>query len=68
LLLRGSREFATEAAYEAFLVGVLQAANRSRADKLAQELAVMKRCPHASERIRRGVLPVVLAVRFGSRK
>ena len=45
LLLCGSREFATEAAYEAFLVGVMQAANRSRADKLAQELAVMKPLP-----------------------
>jgi len=45
LLLRGSREFATEAAYEEFLVGVLQAANRLRADKLAQELAVMKPLP-----------------------
>ena len=45
LLLRGSREFASEAAYEAFLVGVLHGANRLRADKLAQELAVMKPLP-----------------------
>jgi hypothetical protein len=45
LLLRGSREFATAAAYEAFLAGVLQAANRLRGDKLAHELTVMKPLP-----------------------
>jgi hypothetical protein len=45
LLLRGSRDFATEAAYEAFLVGVVRAANRLRTERLAQELAVMKRLP-----------------------
>lgn len=45
LLLRGSRDFATEAAYEAFLAGVLQAANRQRTERLAQELAVMRPLP-----------------------
>lgn len=45
LLLRGSRDFGTEAAYEAFVVGVVQAANRLRADRLGQELAVMKPLP-----------------------
>lgn len=45
LLLRGSRDFSTEAAYEVFLVGVLQAGNRGRQDKLAEELAAMKPLP-----------------------
>ncbi len=45
LLLRGSRDFESEAAYEVFLVGVLEAANRGRQDKLAQELTVMKPLP-----------------------
>jgi len=45
LLLRGSRDFESEAAYEVFLVGVLHAANRGRQDKLAQELRVMKPLP-----------------------
>ncbi len=45
LLLRGSRDFANEAAYEAFVVGVLKAGNRRRGDKLAQELPVMKPLP-----------------------
>jgi len=45
LLLRGSRDFESEEAYEVFLVGVLKAANRGRQDKLAQELTAMKPLP-----------------------
>jgi hypothetical protein len=45
LLLRGSRDFATEGAYQDFLIGVLQAGNRGRQDKLAEELTVMKPLP-----------------------
>jgi hypothetical protein len=45
LLLRGSREFATEADYDGFLAGVLQRANDPRTAKLAEELAVMKPLP-----------------------
>lgn len=45
LLLRGRRDFGTEAAYEDFVMGVLKAGNRARTDKLAQELAVMKPLP-----------------------
>jgi hypothetical protein len=45
LLLRGSRDFATEGAYRDFLIGVLQAGNRGRQDKLVEELTVMKPLP-----------------------
>jgi hypothetical protein len=45
LLLRGSRDFESEPAYGEFLQGVLRAGNRGRADKLAQELSVMKLLP-----------------------
>jgi hypothetical protein len=45
LLLRGSRDFETEAAYQAFVLGVVKAGNRARQDKVAQELAVMKPLP-----------------------
>jgi transposase len=45
LLIRGSRDFETEVAYEVFLVGVLKAANQGRQDKLAQELRAMKPLP-----------------------
>ena len=45
LLLRGSREFASEADYDGFLAGVLKRANDPRAAKLAEELAVMKPLP-----------------------
>jgi transposase len=45
LLLRGSRDFESEAAYDAFLAGVLRRANRGRQEKLAQELAAMKPLP-----------------------
>ena len=45
LLLRGSRDFATEAAYDAFLTQVLEAANRPRQARLAEELAEMRPLP-----------------------
>ena len=45
LLLRGSRDFQTELAYEHFLLEILKAGNRGRVDKLAEELAVMKALP-----------------------
>lgn len=47
LLLRGSREFATVAGYEGWLQACLEAANRSRATRLAAELAVMRPLPAA---------------------
>lgn len=47
LILRGSRDFASEGAYDEFLVEVLNAGNRSRTGKLAQELALMKPLPPA---------------------
>jgi hypothetical protein len=42
LLLRGSRDFATAAAYTAFVEGVLEQRNRTRQKRLVEELAVMK--------------------------
>jgi hypothetical protein len=42
LLLRGSREFASLEAYEAFLFQVMERRNHPRGDALAEELAVMK--------------------------
>jgi hypothetical protein len=45
LLLRGSRDFVSEAAYETFLERVLRQANGPRQAKLAEELAVMKPLP-----------------------
>jgi hypothetical protein len=42
LLLRGSRDFESLKAYEAFLWGVMERRNAGRAQKLAAELAVMK--------------------------
>lgn len=45
LLLRGSRDFGTEAEYEGFLVGVLERANAGRKVRLAEELAVMQPLP-----------------------
>ncbi|MHC1773748.1 MAG: IS21 family transposase [Flexilinea sp.] len=42
LLLRGSRDFANIAAYEAFLFGIMEKRNAGRQQKLAEELAVMK--------------------------
>jgi hypothetical protein len=45
LLLRGSRDFASEEAYDRFLAEVMQAANRPRQARLAEELAVMSPLP-----------------------
>jgi len=45
LLLRGHRDFASEAAYDEFLAGVLTQANGPRAVKVAEELAVMRELP-----------------------
>jgi hypothetical protein len=45
LLLRGSRDFKSEADYVAFLHRVLHKANVGRQESLAQELAVMKALP-----------------------
>jgi len=45
LLLRGSAEFASEEAYDQFLVRVLEEANGLRQTRLAEELAVMKPLP-----------------------
>jgi hypothetical protein len=42
LLLRGSRDFESVEAYEAFLFGVMERRNRGRQERLAEELAVMK--------------------------
>lgn len=42
LLLRGSRDFASVAAYTTFVEGVLEQRNRLRQVQLAEELAVMK--------------------------
>ena len=41
LLLRGSRDFASEEEYDRFLIGVLEAANRLRTQRLGEELAAM---------------------------
>jgi hypothetical protein len=45
LLLRGSREFGTEADYDAFLGQVLERANARRTKAVDQELAVMRPLP-----------------------
>jgi len=42
LLMRGSRDFKSIAAYEAFLFGIMEKRNAGRQQKLAEELAVMK--------------------------
>jgi hypothetical protein len=42
LLLRGSRDFASQTDYERFLADVLRARNTLRGERLAQELAVMR--------------------------
>ena len=42
LLLRGSRDFESLAAYEAWLQAVLRKGNRGRSTRLAEELAVMR--------------------------
>jgi transposase len=45
LLLRGYRDFASEAAYDQFVAEVLTKANRPRTAKVAEELAVMRELP-----------------------
>jgi hypothetical protein len=45
LLLRGSRDFASEADYDQFLAGVLVQANGRRREKVAEELLVMRALP-----------------------
>jgi transposase len=45
LLLRGFRDFASEAAYDQFVAEVLTKANGPRATKVAEELAVMRALP-----------------------
>jgi len=45
LLLRGSRDFESEEAYDRFVEGVLELANRPRQKRLEEELAVMKELP-----------------------
>ncbi len=42
LLLRGSRDFTSIAAYETFLFGIMEKRNAGRQQKLAEELIVMK--------------------------
>lgn len=42
LLLRGSRDFATRRDYELWVQSVVDKSNHTRADKLAEELAVMR--------------------------
>ena len=42
LLLRGSRDFESERAYDLFVLGVLEKANALRSGKLAEELAQMR--------------------------
>ena len=41
LLLRGSRDFSSEEEYDRFLIGVLDAANRLRTQRLGEDLAAM---------------------------
>ncbi len=41
LLLRGSRDFASEEEYDIFLIGVLESANKQRTARLTEELAAM---------------------------
>lgn len=45
LLLRGYRDFASEADYDQFLAGVLVQANGRRQEKVAEELLVMRALP-----------------------
>lgn len=42
LLLRGSRDFESEEAYDHFVIGVLERANELRGDRFAQEVAAMR--------------------------
>ena len=58
LLLRGSRDFATPADYEAFVQSVLTRRSQARQARLAEELAVMRPLPttqlitHTHQRVR----------------
>lgn len=45
LLLRGTRDFVNETAYDQFVVEVLAKANNQRRTKIAEELAVMRELP-----------------------
>ncbi|MGH8444932.1 MAG: Mu transposase domain-containing protein, partial [Solimonas sp.] len=45
LLLRGSREFASAEAYDAFVGAVMESANAGRQTRLVEELAVMRPLP-----------------------
>ena len=45
LLLRGSRDFESWAAYEAFLDGIIEQSNANRRVRLAEELAVLRPLP-----------------------
>lgn len=47
LLLRGSRDFESEEAYDHFLIGVLEAGNALRTARLAEDLAAMRETPAA---------------------
>ena len=47
LLLRGSRDFGSREAYEGWVHACLEVANRPRAARLAEELAVMRALPAA---------------------
>ncbi len=42
LLLRGSRDFVSEEAYDLFLIGVLESSNKLRAERMKEELAAMR--------------------------
>jgi len=45
LMLRGSRDFPTRAAYVTFLAGLFQRANAGRRERFVEELAVLRRLP-----------------------
>lgn len=45
LMLRGSRDFATQADYEQFIAGVFNQLNAGRQDRFREELAVLGRLP-----------------------
>lgn len=45
LLLRGSRDFGTEEAYDNFLIAVMRRGNRTRAARLAEEIPRMRQLP-----------------------
>lgn len=45
LLVRGARDFASQAEYEAFFRSVIDKANRARSERLAEDLAAMQPLP-----------------------